>query len=377
MGTIPGLDERDVRFARLRESMVRDGLEALVIAGKGHWWSGRGYFRYLTDFHLWAHDGAILVPLEGEPMLTLTSAAVAGMIGEAGWITDVCGDPQVTSEIAKRMKRRGLTKGRVGIAGYDTIMGIGAYNILAASLPDVEFVKADRVIDRVRAVKSRIEIQQNRELWALAKAAMERFVQVLEPGHTQAELAAEACKVILAGGGRDLLVFFNGDIPGQKRVDLANLVDYHMEVTGPSGHWCELNVTCAYRDPTPLELRLMDTELRIGAEIRQHAKSGVRLSDLAEVMERVYLEDGWKLAERQSPHHDLHGQGMDAIEWPLWGNLDTSQDAVLEEGMIFSYHPRRNVEPAAGSTHIDENIVITATGAERLSEPWDLRWRIM
>lgn len=377
MATKPGFDERDQRFRRLREAMAAVGLQALVVAGKGHWWTGRGYFRYLTDFHLWAHDGAILMPLDGEPALTLTSGAVAEMIAENGWITDVHGDPSVVGEIAHAMKRQGLTKGKVGIAGYGHIMGAGTYHILANALPDVQFVDADRVIDRVRAIKSPLEIQQNRELWDLAKAAMERFVEVLEPGRTQAQLAAEACKVILAGGGRDLLVFFDGDIPGDKIVTLDDLVDYHMEVTGPSGHWCELNVTCAYRDPTPLELKLMDTELRAYEEMRKQARPGVRLSELTNTLEQVYVEDGWRLAERQSPHHDIHGQGLDCIEWPLWGNLDTTQDAVLEEGMTFSYHARRNVEPHAGFTHIDENIVITAHGAERLSVPWDLRWRIM
>ncbi len=377
MATQPGIEERNLRFKRLRESMSSAGLDALILAGKGHWWTGRGYFRYLTDFHLWAHDGAILMPLAGEPMLTLTSGAVAEMIAENGWITDVTGDPKIVVEIAQAMKRKGLTQGKVGIAGYSQTMGIGTYEILASSLPDVEFVNADRVIDQVRAVKSPLEIEQNRELWVLAKAAMERFVEVLESGRTQAELAAEACKVILAGGGRDLLVFFNGDIPGEKVVTLAGLVDYHMEVTGPSGHWCELNVTCAYREPTRLELKLMDTELRAYDEMRKQARPGVRLSELTATLEQVYVEDGWKLTDRQSPHHDIHGQGMDAIEWPLWGNLDTDQDAVLEAGMTFSFHARRNVEPYAGFTHIDENIVITADGAERFSIPWDLRWRVM
>lgn len=377
MATVPGLDERDTRFKRLRESMQRENLDALVIAGKGHWWTGRGYYRYLTDFHLWAHDGAILFPLEGEPYLTLTSGAVAGRIGKRGWITDVAGDPEITVKIVRKMKERGLARGRVGVCGYEYIMPAQAYACLIGSLPDVEFVKADHVIDRVRAVKSPLEIQQQRELWSLAKAAMARFVEVLAPGKTEWELAAEASKVILAGGGRDILVFLGGSPPEDKPVNLDGILGYHMEVTGPSGHWCELTVTLAFRDPTKLELRLMDTELRAYEEIRKQAVPGVRLSALTDTLERVYLEDGWQLAEKQSPHHDLHGEGMDTIEWPLYGILDTRWDAALEAGMTFSYHPRRNVLPDVRATGINENIVITPVGAERLSEPWDLRWRVM
>ena len=49
-------------------------------AGKGHWWTGRGYVRYLSDFHLWGHDALIVFPVEGEPALVVSSYAVANMV---------------------------------------------------------------------------------------------------------------------------------------------------------------------------------------------------------------------------------------------------------------------------------------------------------
>jgi hypothetical protein len=60
--------ERDARFARLRQAMEQQQLDALLVAGKGHWWTGRGYLRYLTDFHLWGHDGLLLLPLADDEM---------------------------------------------------------------------------------------------------------------------------------------------------------------------------------------------------------------------------------------------------------------------------------------------------------------------
>ncbi|NLE75465.1 MAG: aminopeptidase P family protein, partial [Chloroflexi bacterium] len=364
MGTVPGMEERDARFRRLRQAMEKKGLKALVIGGKGHWWTGRGYFRYLTDFHLWGHDGAILLPVDSDPMLTLSSGAVAGMIARRGWITETYGDPTLVDRIAEGMKKRGLTTGKVGIVGYNFILGAGVVERLKGLMPGVTFVDADMVMNRVRAVKSPLEIQQNRELWVLAKSAMERFVEAMEEGRTQWEISAEAQKVVLAGGGRDILVFFGGVVPTDQRVKLEGIIPYHHEITGPSGHWCELTVTLAYREPTALELKLMETELLAYEEIRKAAKPGVRLSALMKILERVYVDQGWKLAEVQSPHHDLHGQGMDTIEWPLWGHLDQTQDTELEDGMMFSYHPSRNVLQEVRATGINENIVITKNGAE-------------
>lgn len=378
MGTRAELAERDLRFRKVREAMEQDGLDVLVVAGKGHWWTGRGYFRYLTDFHLWGHDGLILFPLEGEPVLTLTSAAVARMIGERGWITDVHGDPDIAVKIVEAAKARGIAKGKIGIVGQRFIMAVGTYEILNNGLPNARLVNADHVLDRVRAVKSPLEIQQNRELWALAKAAMERFVRLLEPGKTQLELSAEAVKVLASGGARDYLIFFNNRPPKDAPVALDDILSYHMETCGPSGHWCELTVTCAFRDPTSLELKLMDTELRAYEEIRKMARPGVRISEISKTFDRVMLEEGWQTSDKQIPLYDVHSQGMDVIEWPVHGSLDTrNAEVVLEEGMVFSYHPSRQVLPEAGFTGINEDMLITANGGERLSGDWSLRWRVM
>ena len=46
----------------------------------------------------------------------------------------------------------------------------------------------------------------------------------------------------------------------------------------------------------------MDSELRAYAEIRQMAKPGARLSDLADTFERVLMEDGW---DTWPAHHPL------------------------------------------------------------------------
>ena len=148
MVTVAGIEERDARFKRVREAMEREKLDALVIAAKGHWWSGRGYFRYLTDFGLWAHDGIILFPLEGEPVFTLSSGALAKMVSQRGWITDGRGDIDVSPVIAQCIKEKGLSHARIGIAGRHMIMPVGVYELLTGPLPDVKWVDADLLMDR-------------------------------------------------------------------------------------------------------------------------------------------------------------------------------------------------------------------------------------
>lgn len=385
MTTRATLAERDVRYGRLRVAMAQAGLDALLVAGKGHWWTGRGYLRYLTDFHLWGHDGLLLIPLRGEPSLALSSHAVARRIAARGWVEDAAGDVYLVPRTAAVAQAHGLAAARIGVAGMRSIIGAGVLAELREALPRAELVAADDLIDRVRMLRSELEVRQIRELWALSKACMERFVEIVAPGRTGLSLAAECSRVALEGGARDILVFIGEepgrvDVPDDTPVRCDGVTRFHMELCGPSGHWSEITVTCAYRDPTEAEERLMASELRAYEAIRAAARPGAALPALAAIFERTLAEDGWGLGAPPR-HFDLHGQGMDTIERPWfaaeepWG---ASQSWPLEAGMTFSYHPHRDVSPAvAWGTGINEDMLITPDGAERLSGDWDLRWRRM
>ncbi len=379
------LNERDARLRRTRAALARQGLDALLVAGKGHWWTGRGYIRYFTDFHLWGHDGLLLLPLDAEPALTLSSAAVAQRIADRGWVTDTRGDVYVVPRMADAITERGLTRARIGIAGLRFILSAGSYAELRRLLPDVTFVDADDIIDRIRMIKSPLEIAQEYELWDMAKAAMQHFGELVRHarGVSQRDIAAEATKQLWASGARDLLVFIGespraSDPPEDVPLRCDDKVRFHLEICGPSGHWCEITINCAFRPPSEVERRLMEDELLAFEEVRRVAKPGARLSDMAATFNRVLTEQGWDLGEPTS-HFHFHGQGMDTIERPWfaqqapWGQ---SQDWVLEAGLVLSYHPRRHVLPkGCWSTGINEDILITDHGAERLSIDWNHRWR--
>lgn len=381
------LAEREARFARTRAALQAAELDALLIAGKGHWWTGRGYFRYFTDFHLWGHDGLLLLPVEQDPVLTLTSPAVASRIGARGWVTDARGDVYIVPEMVEAIRDKGLDKARIGIAGLKFILSAGSYAALQARLPEVTWVAADDLIDGIRAVKSPLEQQQNRELWEVAKTAMIHFERAVPDarGTPQRELAAEITKQVWAAGARDILIFMGetpnaSDPPDDTPMRCDDKVRFHLEICGVSGHWCEITVNCAFAPPSAQEVTLMDDELEAFAAVREVARPGARLSDMAKTFNEVLLTKGYDLGE-PTTHFHFHGQGMDTIERPWfvqaqpWGQ---SQDWVLEAGMVFSYHPRRKVLPESQwTTGINEDIVITANGAERFSGGWDHRWRLV
>jgi len=383
MATRAPLSERDARFERLRARMRDEGLDALLIGGKGHWWTGRGYVRYLSDFHLWGHDALIVFPVEGEPAVTVSSYAVANMIASNGWITDSAGDVFLVPRTLSALRQRGLERARLGTVGTPFIISADLQCQLVEQLPGADIRQADHVLDRVRVAKSEIEIAQNREVWDLAKQAMERFAEMLRPGVSQLELSAEATKVALAGGARDVLVLIGESPleyapPRDEPVRCDDILRYHMEVCGPSGHWCELTLTFSFRPLGKSEQRLLASELNAYRAVQEAARPGALLAQLADVFEGTLREEGWGLGE-PTQHFDLHGQGMDVIEYPWfaaeqpWGG---SRDLPLEAGAVLSYHPsRRILSGPTWSPGVSDNLLISETGAEWLSGDWSHEWR--
>lgn len=376
------LTERDQRIARLRAAAAAAGLDALLIAGKGHYWTGRGPIRYLTDFHLWAHDALLLLPLAGDPTMTVNSHGVAQRVAARGWIADVRGDYRLVRGIADAARDKGLAGARIGLAGYGWILPAGMRDDLAALLPEAALVPADDVFNAVRTVKSPLEIGQARDLWPVMRAAMASFQQALKPGVTQREAVAEAMRTATAMGVREVLAFIGEspdayDPPEDIPMRCDDVVRLHLEICGESGHWCERTMTFATRAPTTAEAALLAAEVRAFDEVRRAAVPGRTLAQISGVFVDAMAAQGF-VPTGGSAHHDFHGQGLDAIEHPWFSSHDpegTFGDAVLQEGQVFSYHPRR---PYAGVDgwlpDIHDNILIERTGATRLSGDWSFDW---
>ncbi len=377
MATLPTLAERDRRLAALRAALATAGLDALLVAGKGHWWTGRGYLRYLCDFHLWGHDGLALLARDGDPVLALTSPAIAGMIAERGWITDARGDFALVPTIAAEAHARGLARARIGVVGFDWV--------LRRALPDADFVPADALFDEVRAIKSPVEIEQMRAVWPVVRAAMASFEAALAPGRPQREVAAAAIGTAHALGARDVLALI-GEHPERMgpptSAPLAcdEVVRFHLEICGESGHWAERTTMFAFRAPTELELALTRAEVAAFDVVRARIQAGSTLRELAAAYESA-LADGGFPPLGPSHHFDVHGQGLDVIEYPRFSSADpagTHPDTVLRAGMVLSYHPARPVstEPLWGPD-IHDDVLVRDDGLERLSGDWPFDWRVL
>ena len=126
----------------------------------------------------------------------------------------------------------------------------------------------------------------------------------------------------------------------------------------------------------------MGGEIAAFASVCENVRPGMHVRDMASIVETSLVDHGLTIrTDTTSDAFDFHGQGMDGIEYPWhaqtkpWGQ---SQDWEIQEGMVFSYHPKRKIVGHEGwGTGLNENILITKDGAERLSGGWDQSWRPM
>jgi len=380
---IPPLSEKELRFNSLRKEMAKHDLYALIIGGKGHWWTGRGYFRYLTDFHLWGHDGLIYFPVEGEPYLVLSSDAVAKKIGRRGWIENCEGSLDIGEKLLKFIDKKEIKGQKIGIVGEENIISYKDLHTIKDNLK-IETVSATAILDKVKMVKTEWEVNEIYKLWELAKYTMNQFQDnVLEyhnKNKSKIELSSDVTKILWENGIRDLLIFYGDEIdkyshPTNEKINIENKIRYHLEICGPSGHWLEITKNLAFKNIHDTEQKIMNDELSVFDEMLKYMKPSVSLKQAGLFYEKVLSELGYEMHRQNS--FDFHGQGLDTIEMPFYNSIipNDSEDWDLKENVSISYHPKRlSLNKGIWSTGINEDILVTGNGSVKFSKDWNHNW---
>ena len=360
--------------------MDEEDLDALVVRAPDN-------VLYLTNF--WGMKGydAAVFPREGEPVL-ITIEASEEDAAETAWtdhVTLIRGyDPDdarpafartldAAQEAARAYARVGLelslgTQASDRMVGEPTTFTRGWFD----AFPDA--VDASSLLARARAVKTEQEIERMRLANEIAAAAMEHVAAELRPGMKESEAAAL------------WLGFVHGEGTGWKgKVELA--LGFSLVWSGPGirtftatghrpvqnheptlfeiwvcadGYWCDhtKNVCPGELDPRYEELlaQLLDVYNRAV----DHCRPGASLAELDRL-----VRDGLGAAgyPGQPSHPICHGVGARAHEPPY---AHQAAGGEAEEGMVLAIEPGAYWD-GGGGLRVEDNFLITADGAEKLS----------
>jgi Xaa-Pro aminopeptidase len=340
------------RYARVREAMGRDGLDAVLVCGT-EYTGFEGQVTYLSGFQIVHRYAYVLLPLEGDPSIVFPSEA--RYVGEHGtsWIEDQVFVDRPGEWLAERLKGK-----RVGVYGLDYVMTVRDF---AAMQDAVELVPWEVEFDHARAVKSEAELESVRESVRINTDGFWAFREAYEPGRNAAEVLAPAERLFVERGCGRLtmnMVLVGPEFAiARDDIVLGEFCIPSLEIAGPGGHWVE--VSRALGTPSAEVSRMLEGYEEYFEVAKTALKPGATAHDVHRAVSQGFVDRGYHLG-----HVTGHSIGMTMIEFPKIGE---GVETELEAGMVFSMHPHVISEDGKECLYMQDTWLVTEDGGEALA----------
>jgi Xaa-Pro aminopeptidase len=368
------------KLDRVQGLMAEEDLDALVVRAPDN-------VLYLTNF--WGMKGydAAVFPREGPPVL-ITIEPSAEDAADTAWTSAVVlvpgydpDDPRpplartldAVLEAAKPYEKVGLELS-LGTQASDRMVGEPTTFTKAWFDAFPSAVDATPLLARARALKTPQEIERMRLANEIAAAAMEHVAKELRPGMKESEAAALWQGFVHGQGtgwkGRvGLALGFSLVWSGQGIRTFTATGDGPVEEHEPTlfeiwvcadGYWCDHTKNLCPAELTPEYAELERLLIDVYDRAIDHCRPGASFADLDRLIRNGLAEAGYP---GQPTHPVAHGVGARAHEPPYAHQAGAGE---IEEGMVLA------IEPGAywgggGGLRVEDNFLITATGAEKLS----------
>jgi Xaa-Pro dipeptidase len=370
----------DAKLERVRALMAERELDALVVRAPDN-------VLYLTSF--WGMKGydACVFPREGEPVLICLEASEEDAARTA-WTRKVRlfqgydpNDPRPpTSRVLELARDAAAPYERVGL---ELSLGTQASDRMVGEPTTYthewfegfgEVEDATPLLVEARALKTEQELERMRLANDIAAAAMEHCKLVIEAGMSEAQIAAE------------WLGFVHGEGTGwEGKVELA--LGFSLVWSGPGiktftattsrpvvegeptlfeiwvcadGYWCDHTKNLVVGELTPAYRELEAGLMGVYEEALAQVRPGASFAELDRLI-RLGIEG---IGFPGQPSHPIcHGVGARAHEPPY---AHQAGGGEMQAGMVLAIEPGCYIE-GGGGLRVEDNFLVTETGAEKLS----------
>lgn len=355
------------RIARLKDAARADGFDCIAVMPGAN-------MVYLTGlhFHLMERPTLALIPTEGgSPALVL--GALEATKPAAGphpidWqlFTFADGtDPALAYNAAGHALN--LAGKRIGV---ETLaMRVKEMRLLEAAAPGARLDEADPIFARLRRVKDADELETMRRAAQIAEDALHRTLEAVRVGMTEKQIAAELLVNLLKGGAENLpfepiiVAGPNSALPhataGDRPVQRGDLLLFDFGAT-VGGYHSDITRTFAVGELDDELKRVYDLVLKANEAGRRTARSGASGEAVDRAARKVIVDGGYGA---YFTHRTGHGLGMDGHESPYVVEGNTTP---FEPGNVITIEPGIYLE-GKGGVRIEDDVVITASGAESLT----------
>ncbi len=251
------------------------------------------------------------------------------------------------------------------------------FRYVRAAVPEADFPDASEVLSRLRLKKDKAEVNAMRHAVKIAQDALEAVIPLIKTGMTERELAGELMIQLFKHGSDPELPFApivsSGPnsanphaSPSDRKLQAGDLlvVDWGA-VYG--GYISDLTRTFAVGEVDPELRKIHKIVQEANAAGRAAGSPGVPCAAVDIAAREVIEKSGYG---QYFNHRTGHGIGMEAHEDPYMRG-DNMQ--LLEVGMAYTVEPGIYL-PSYNGVRVEDNMVITESGAESLSDmPREIR----
>ena len=375
--TIPA-SEYPKRWEMVKELMLGEGLDLLVVYSDDRWVFGPAHARWLADLAVHFEPVCILFSPNSEPLLLIGPetpgyAAIHSQIKNVRILKEFDNPDQdfpytkleFLADIVPEFVDMGSCK-KVGIAGRSLI----SYDLLTEfkRILPVEWVSMDDQMNRMRGVKSPAEIEVIKYAYEIAEAGLMAGVNAVQPGIPERLVAAEAEYVMRKMGvecyGIDTMVAsgkHTSPIFSRTTMEEIPRDGLVMVLVAPryEGYHGALAVPVLLGNPPDEAKRAADAAIRAQvacAALMKDGQTNLAEAEARRIMGEAGFAEGFLYA-------GIHSIGVMEFEAPIFG--PTSKD-VMRENMVLSIDiPVFHYD--WGGLRLEDGYIIEKDGARRLT----------
>lgn len=362
------------RQARVREAMERAGVDLLLVVSPVslNWLIGYRAKSY-QEFQ------CLLFPLEERPLAMLTRLAEVPELSDLTLADEVRGwggrEPEDAVEaLARLIADHDYRNRRVGLEMPAYYLAVHDYLKLKDLLGDTLVHDATRLVEDLKLVKSEAEIALVRRAAEISDGAMAACVEVLSPGRSELEVAAEVLRAMLTLGSdqpASPINFGTGErscyghaAPTERVIGRGDFMHiefgaaFHRYTATLGRQLCAGEPTRRMREIYKVVREACDAciaEMKPGTPARlPHEAAKLVIADAG--MDRYRLH--------------TTGYGIAPGFPPAWGesiHMFGDSEYVLEPGMVLSVEPPVMIHEERLGARIIDDVLITESGPEVLS----------
>jgi Xaa-Pro dipeptidase len=355
------------RLNKLIASLRTSGLSAVAL-------NPGPTLTYLTGvaFHLMERPVVLLVAADKDPVLILPELELPKVDLFSYKIQPFAygENPSEWSDVFRKATQSlGLDGKRIGVEPRQ--MRLLEFGHLKAGAPEADYPDASDILAGLRLRKDKAEVDAMRKAVKIAQDALKATIPLMKIGMTEKELSAELVMQLLKHGSDSEFPFApivsSGPnsanphaSPGERKLQAGDLlvVDWGAAC---DGYISDLTRTFAVGEVDAEYTKIHKIVQDANAAGRAAAKPGVPCANVDKAARDVIEAAGYG---KYFTHRTGHGIGMEAHEDPYMRG-DNMQ--LLEPGMAFTVEPGIYL-PGRNGVRIEDNVVITETGADVLSD---------